>query len=148
MPSTRSTLAVVAATGTLLASKCEDEPARRFAAAEIARWESLTPEQLEQLWNEAQPSTGVLAVEPYTSVIGTPAARKKTWAVADGALKFFSYGYEPIWFPADVVRRTVCGDDPRFSYFWHGLSDPESDLHPWLHGEKAFRDLLGDGGSA
>src|SRR5262245_17645680 len=145
MSSTTSTLAVVAATGLLLASKCEDEPASRFAAAEIARWDSLTPNELEQLWNEAQAATGVLAVEPYTSVIGTPAAKKKTWAVADGTLKFFSYGFEPIWFPADVVRRTVCGDDPRFSYFWHAFSGDESDLHPWLHGPTAFRELLGDG---
>jgi hypothetical protein len=148
MSSTRSTLAVVAATGLLLASKCEDEPAKAFAAAEVARWDSLAPEALDELWNEAQATTGVLAVEPYTSVIGAPAAKKKTWAVADGTLKFFSYGFEPIWFPADVVRRTVCGEDPRFSYFWHSLSGDESDLHPWLHGEKAFRDLLGDGGAS
>jgi hypothetical protein len=147
MASTTPGLAIVTGALLLLASKCGEESARSVPGPDIGRWEALSRDQLEQLWQEAQASAGILAVEPVTTVVGTPAAKKKTWAVADGTLKFFSYGFEPIWFPADVVRRTVCGDDPRFSYFWHGLSGKESDLHPWLHGEKAFRDLLGDGGS-
>ena len=106
------------------------------------------PGGARRLWQEAQQSAGVLAVEPYTTPVGSQAAKKKTWAVADGALKFFVYGYEPIWFPADVVRRTVCGSDARWSYFWHGFSGDESDLHPWFDGRKGFRDLLGEAGSA
>src|SRR5215510_13090500 len=148
MASTTSRLAICAASSLLLASKCGDKGAISVPAADIGRWEALTRDQLEQLWQEAQATAGVLAVEPETTVVGSPAAKKKTWAVADGTLKFFSYGYEPIWFPADVIRRTVCGSDARWSYFWHSFSGDESDLHPWFDGGKAFEGLLGEGGSA
>jgi hypothetical protein len=132
----------------LQASNCGREKLSGFPEPEIAEWDSLPSGELHRLWQEAQQSAGVLAVEPYTTLVGSRAAKKKTWAVADGALKFFVYGYEPIWFPADVVRRTVCGSDSRWSYFWHGLSGDESDLHPWFDGSKGFRDLLGEAGSA
>ncbi len=141
-------LVAVLASGLLTASKCGDGTPLRFPEAEVGQWDSIPPEQLGRLWEGAQRSAGVLAIEPYTSVIGSRAAKKKTWAVADGALKFFLYGYEPIWFPADVMRRTVCGTDIRWAYFWHSLSGDESDLHPWLHGREGFRDLLGDASAA
>ncbi len=132
----------------LQASSCGAQSLARFPAAEVGEWDSFPAEELERLWVDAQRSAGVLVVEPYTAAVGSRAAKKKSWAVADRTLKFFSYGYDPIWFPADVIRRTACGPDARWSYFWHGLSGDESDLHPWLDGGKAFQDLLGDNGSA
>lgn len=141
-------LVTVAASCLLVAPCCRGEARSDFPDAEVGQWDSIPAEELEALWDIAQRSAGVIAIEPYTSVIGLRAAKKKTWAVADGALKFFLYGYEPIWFPADVVRRTVCTTGVRWSYFWHGLSGDESDLHPWFPGGEAFRDLLGDAGPA
>jgi hypothetical protein len=134
----------VLAVGLLVAPECLAEKAPRFPDPEIGQWDAIPRDQLDRLWEGAQESAGVIAVEPYTSVVGPRAAKKKTWAVADQALKFFAYGYEPIWFPADVLRRTVCGKDTRWSYFWHGLSGDESDLHPWFRGRDGFRFLLGD----
>ena len=85
----------------------------------------------------------MIAVEPESQVIGTRAASKKSWAAADFLLKFFVYGFQPNWFPADLVRRTACGRDPRWSYFWHALSGEERDLHPWMDGLEGFGHLVG-----
>lgn len=110
----------------------------------VHKWDALPPEALRTLWDEAQGTGGVVAVEPDTQIVGPRAAEKKTWTLADRLLRFFVYGEQPNWFPADLVRRTVCGPDPRWAYFWHLLSGDERDLHPWLDGEKGFDELLGE----
>jgi hypothetical protein len=119
------------------------DDAVRQAAALTREWSALGPPEQEVLWQAAQATGSVIAVEPDSQVIGVRAAKKKTWAVADVALKFFVYGFQPNWFPADTVRRTACGTDPRWSYFWHALSGDERDLHPWMDGLAGFSHLVG-----
>ena len=106
-------------------------------------WSALPPEALERIWAAAQGTGAVIAAEPETEVVGSRAASKKTWTLADVLLKFFLYGFQPNWFPADVIRRTACGTDPRWSYFWHLASGDERDLHPWMDGAAAFAQLVG-----
>ena len=144
----RSATLAVLAYGLLTGLKCGPNGGGVFPEPEIGRWDAIPAAELDRLWEEAQGSAGILAIEPYTARVGRRAAKKKTWAVADAGLKFFVFGDQPIWFPADVVRRTVCGTEPRWSYFWHAASFDESDLHPWLGSEESFRDLLGDNGPA
>lgn len=119
-----------------------DEPTREATALARA-WSALSPSEQDGLWESAQATGSVIAVEPESQVIGSRAASKKTWAAADLVLKFFVYGFQPNWFPADVVRRTACGSDPRWSYFWHALSGDERDLHPWMDGLEGFLHLVG-----
>jgi hypothetical protein len=98
---------------------------------------------LDRAWEAAQETGAVLAAEPLSDVVGSRAGRKKTGALAGVLLKFFVYGSQPNWFPADVIRRTVCGSDPRWSCFWHLASGEERDLHPWLDAERGFAQLVG-----
>lgn len=119
-----------------------DNPAQE-AAALARQWSALPPAEQDVLWETAQATGSVIAVEPESQVIGVRAAKKKTWAAADFVLKFFVYGFQPNWFPADVVRRTTCGGDPRWSYFWHLASGDERDLHPWVDGLAGFSHLVG-----
>ena len=70
--------ALLASAILLHAASCEGGLPSEFPDAEVGRWDTLAPEELERLWQDAQPSGGVLAVEPYTAVVGTRAARKKT----------------------------------------------------------------------
>lgn len=143
MATARRGLALVAALSLCgqSAGAAEDPKVR---AASLARaWSAVRPPELEGLWEAAQASGSVIAIEPESQVVGSPAARKKTWAAADFLLKSFVYGFQPNWFPADVVRRTACGGDPRWGYFWHGLSGDERDLHPWVDGLEGFEHLVG-----
>lgn len=119
-----------------------DEPTREAAALARA-WSALSPSEQDLLWESAQATGSVVAIEPESQVVGSRAASKKTWAAADFLLKFFVHGFQPNWFPADLVRRTACGRDPRWSYFWHALSGDERDLHPWMDGLEGFAHLVG-----
>jgi hypothetical protein len=120
----------------------------RLEPPDTTQWDGIPQEELAALWKEAQQSGGILVVEPGGVAVGHRAAEKKTWMAADKLLKFFVYGDQPNWFPADVIRRTVCGPTHRWSYFWHLASGAERDLHPWLDGGTAFGRLLGDGATA
>jgi hypothetical protein len=118
----------------LCLSACATSAAGRRPAgmAELALGSSAVPvSELDKVWERARTTGGVLVIEPETHVSGTQAATKKTWEAADRFLKVF-WGDEPIWFPSDLVRRTVCSDDARWSYFWHLASGDERDLHPWF----------------
>ena len=46
------------------------------------------------------------------------------------------------------MRRTTGGSEPRWSYFWHGLSGDEHDLHPWIGHASAFGHLVGPSNAA
>ncbi len=119
------------------------EDGARPESALTRSWSALPTEALERIWAAAQGTGAVIAAEPETEVVGSRAASKKTWTLADVLLKFFLYGFQPNWFPADVIRRTACGTDPRWSYFWHLASGDERDLHPWMDGAAAFAQLVG-----
>jgi hypothetical protein len=108
----------------------------------IAAWNAIPQAELRKAWDDAQRTGGVLAVEPDAHGVGAQAGQKKTWDFADRVLKLV-WGNAPNWFPADLVRRTTCGTDPRWSYFWHALSGEERDLHPWIDRVSAFGHLLG-----
>jgi hypothetical protein len=111
-------------------------------AALLTAWNAIPPLELSAAWNDAQRTGGVIVVEPDSPAIGAQAGQKKTWELADRALKLV-WGDAPNWFPADLVRRTTCGTDARWSYFWHALSGDERDLHPWIGQASAFGHLLG-----
>jgi hypothetical protein len=119
-----------------------DDPTREATALAKA-WSALAPSEQDWLWESAQATGSVVAIEPESQVLGFRAASKKTWTAADFVLKFFVYGFQPNWFPADTVRRTACGTDPRWSYFWHAFSGDERDLHPWVDGLEGFSHLVG-----
>ena len=124
-------------------SAARGDEATGEAAALAKAWSAVPPSELDTLWETAQATGSAIAIEPESQVIGSRAASKKTWTAADVLLKFFVYGFQPNWFPADVVRRTACGADPRWSYFWHALSGDERDLHPWMDGLEGFAHLVG-----
>lgn len=113
----------------------------------LARWNQIPPAELETIWSEAQNTAGIVAVEPLSHDVGAQAANKKAWGFADDLYKLFA-GKAPIWFPADLVRHTVCGGDGRWSYFWWIGSGPERDLHPWLGHKEGFEHLVGPHGAA
>ena len=136
-------LALVMALGVCGGSTARGDEATREAAALAKAWSALSPSELDALWESAQATGSAIAIEPESQVIGSRAASKKTWAAADVLLKFFVYGFQPNWFPADALRRTACGADPRWSYFWHALSGDERDLHPWMDGLVGFAHLVG-----
>ncbi len=123
---------------------CRKENVDASGQAALTRsWSALPPEALERIWDAAQGTGAVIAAEPETEIVGSRAAKKKTWTLADVLLKFFVYGFQPNWFPADAIRRTACGADPRWAYFWHLASGDERDLHPWMDGAAAFAQLVG-----
>ena len=108
----------------------------------LSAWSAIPQPELRTAWDDAQRTGGVIAVEPDAYGVGAQAGQKKTWDFADRVLKLV-WGNAPNWFPADLVRRTTCGADPRWSYFWHALSGDERDLHPWIDRVSAFGHLLG-----
>jgi hypothetical protein len=133
-------LACAALLGLGARSACADS--RSDPAALIRSWNAIPAEELRAAWDDAQRTGGVIAVEPEAYAIGAQAGQKKTWDLADRALKLV-WGNAPNWFPADLVRRTTCGTDARWSYFWHLLSGDEQDLHPWIGQVSGFGHLLG-----
>jgi hypothetical protein len=112
------------------------------AEALATAWNAIPPQELKSAWTDAQQTGGVIVVEPEAAAVGAQAGQKKTWDLADRALKLV-WGNSPNWFPADLVRRTTCGSDARWSYFWHLLSGDEQDLHPWIGQAAGFGHLLG-----
>jgi hypothetical protein len=116
--------------------------AQADAAALVKSWNTIPRQELEAAWHDAQRTGGVIVVEPEAGAVGAQAGQKKTWGLADRALKLV-WGDAPNWFPVDLVRRTTCGSDARWSYFWHLLSGDEEDLHPWIGQASGFGHLLG-----
>ena len=48
------------------------------------------------------------------------------------------------WFPADVVKRTLCGHLDTFELFYTPVSDHEADFHPFIRPFPAYRYLTDD----
>jgi hypothetical protein len=48
------------------------------------------------------------------------------------------------WFPADVVKRTLCGRLDRFELFYTPVSDHEADFHPFIDAFPPYRYLTDD----
>ncbi|HET8646799.1 MAG TPA: hypothetical protein VFO85_14990, partial [Vicinamibacteria bacterium] len=104
----------------------------------IAAWNRVPPSELEALWAGAQQTAGIVAIEPHSHSVGGQAARKKAWGFLNLAFRL-AIGSEPIWFPVDAVKRTVCGAETYWSY--HTLHK-ERDVHPWLARDNVFEGLL------
>lgn len=127
---------LVLALGVAAAPVGADERAAERAGTE---WDRIPLPELNAIWEEAQGTGGVVAVEPDSQVIGAAAANKKFSGLFSIAKVFV--GDQPIWFPADFMRRTVCGTPTFWSY--HPLADNERDLHPWIPAPTAFAQLVG-----